>query len=134
MDLEEIHTKNLERIIHDLGLIDESPEHIHSIIREPKWYDEKTSNELSLCDLFLIYEDSSFRPIELKKCELKRDKGIFQLLQGFKFGVDELGVEWFRPGKLVYYGGGSIRSEEIEIPTCYQERDISMISQNMYII
>lgn len=127
----EIHSRYLEKLLRNLPEIDEDPTNVCSVIKEPTWYHHGTKQQRSLCDAFLLFEDNSFMPIELKYSSNLRQKGTSQILQGYEYGLQNLRRPFIRPGKLVFYDT-PFQYEEVEIPDCYKGRSLQEIFKTMY--
>lgn len=119
----QLHSKYLNYLIHNLQTINENPNNICSIIKEATWLREGYKIQNSLCDLIILYYDSSFLPIELKHSTLKRNKALQQISQGYDFGINVLNQRYIRPGKIVYYKE-PFKYESVEIPSYYKDKSI----------
>ncbi|MFW6008486.1 MAG: hypothetical protein ACOCP8_04390, partial [archaeon] len=98
----EIHSRYLEKLLRNLNMIDIEPKNVSSVIQEPKWYHDGTRQERSLCDAFILFEDSVM-PIELKYSVASEAKARSQIKQGFDYCVSEIKKPFLMPGRIVFY-------------------------------
>ena len=100
------HKKGLENLCNPRGLlsIDEDPEEIRIIIKEPS-YQRRHSIEPYICpDLFLGYYNHDWTVIELKHSRKKSTKARKQIESGKRMLVDVFGIPLQNiTGKLVIY-------------------------------
>jgi hypothetical protein len=96
------HSFYLDELVNHLSSIDEYKTEISWIFKEGIWYQNRSSNLRSLCDLILVRYDRTAVPIELKGSRQKRHKALSQMEQGKYFIENELQMKC-NYGKFVVY-------------------------------
>lgn len=106
------HYKCLQRLEHHLNLIDEDSKLVRSVLIEPHWYRRNKCEEISLCDMIIMY-DYFVVPVEVKCSLAKRDKALQQIWNGLHYAKEILGYK--APyGKFVTYNK-RINYEKIQL-------------------
>jgi hypothetical protein len=103
---EKQHQSYLERLCQPINLrqINEYPEGVHVIIKEPTYEKQGWSGKIECPDLFLGYYDKKWTVIELKHSKDKKQKAMRQIESGIKMLVDVFGIPLKKiDGKFVYY-------------------------------
>ena len=110
----EEHGHTLDKILHDLTLINEDPTKVEWVMREGDLYRAGIPEQAPLCDLLIGYKDKEGLCIEAKRSRNRRDKAIEQLNHGF-YLLDKMGYEPIRR-KILYYRGDRLYHEVIYEP------------------
>jgi hypothetical protein len=117
---DKIHSKNLDKLVQNMQLIDEDINHIDWIMREGIYFHNNSNNQKKLCDILVGYHNKEGLCIELKRSNKNEEKAILQLLYGKELMEKLLGYNNIR-GKVVYYGTGTFKYNSINL---YNEKQI----------
>jgi len=108
------HSHTLDKILHDLTLINEDPTKVEWVMREGDLYRAGIPEQAPLCDLLIGYKDKEGLCVEAKRSRKRRHKAIDQLNNGF-YLLDKMGYEPIRR-KVLYYNGEDLYHEVINEP------------------
>lgn len=108
------HTKCLEDIVNNIGIVGLNKRNTSWIIPEGVWYIDNSIQLHKLCDLVVGMHDRTAIPIEIKATRNYNKKAIEQLYAGKQLAEDYMHYE-VTEGKIVYYGRGIYQVRNIDL-------------------
>jgi hypothetical protein len=102
MNCEQRHGAYLHNLVYHLDYVGIPKQDVNFVIQEPQWFQGRSNDQHTLCDLIIGHLDGSMTALELKGNKAKRQKARMQIEAGREFIECELKAE-YRQGIFAVY-------------------------------